>query len=268
MSFAEPLSTIWKLRYGAEAPESVHGLESFMRHRSVRKFSDQAVPESMIQALVAAAQSASTSSNLQLWSIVSVQEPERRQAVAQLCANQKQVLTAPWFLCFLADHHRLKHAAAAMGEPCDGIDYMEFLLMACIDAGLASERLACAAEAAGLGVCYIGALRNHPGQVAELLELPDGVFGVFGMAIGFPSAEASPQIKPRLDQGAVWFREKYDAEPDIAPYDARMTEFYAAQAMSTDETWSKKSGKRADGYHMSGRDILKDWLAERGMGRR
>lgn len=254
----------WQARYGEEPPPGLPSLDAFLDHRSVRKYRDEEVSEATIQGLVVAAQSASTSSNLQLWSVVSVQEPERRAQIAKLCGDQRHVHEAPWFLAFFADHHRLRRAAATKGEAAEGLGFTEFLLMATIDAALAAERMVCAAESIGLGVCYIGALRNDPEGVRDLLGLPDGVFGVFGLCLGYP--EGVEEIKPRLAQPAVWFRDRYDSEADVAEYDERMRSFYKAQAMRGDRVWSARSGRRVDRHHLTGREVLKEWLAQIGMG--
>ncbi len=218
--------------------------------------------------LVAAAQSAATSSNLQLWTVVSVQDPARRAVVAELCAGQAQVRQAPWFLCFLADHHRLRRAAAEVGETALGLDYNEFYTMAVVDAALAAERMVCAAEGLGLGVCYIGALRNDVDGVAEVLGLPDGVVGLFGLCLGWPADGFDGAVKPRLPQASVWHRERYDPDAGIGDYDARMAAFYEAQGMKGDVTWSMRSGRRVDEHHLSGRERLLPFLRERGMDRR
>lgn len=254
----------WRERYGNEAPGDLPDLGAFLDHRSVRTYADRPISESTMRGLVAAAQSASTSSNLQMWSIVTVQEPDRREAIARLCGDQDHVRNAPWFLCFLADHHRLRRAALAQGEKAEGLGFTEFLLMAALDAGLAAERLVCAAESIGLGVCYIGALRNDPEGVRELLGLPDGVFGLFGLSLGHPVGGEA--VKPRLAQEAVWFRERYDLAPDTGEYDARMRTFYEGQGMKGDRTWSARSGGRVDRRHLTGREVLKSWLARIGMG--
>jgi nitroreductase len=203
----------WRARYGVEPPTDLPDLGTFLDHRSIRRYSDREVPESLVSGLIAAAQSASTSSNLQLWSVVTVQDSERREQIAKLCGDQDHVRHAPWFFAFLADHHRLRHATSKAGEATEGLGYMEFLIMATIDAALAAERMVCAAEALGLGVCYIGALRNDPKGVSDLLDLPSGVFGLFGLSLGYPAHDAD--IKPRLSQDAVWFRERYDPEPKV-----------------------------------------------------
>lgn len=266
--FDESAFEAWRRRYGTDPPFELPPVDAFLRHRSVRRYRPDPIPESTVSALIACAQSAATSSNLQLWSVVSVQDPERRETLARLCADQDQIRTASWFLCFLADHYRLRRAARAAGESASGLDFTEYLLMAVIDAALAAERLVCAAEFLGIGICYIGALRNRPRDVQELLELPDGVVGLFGLCLGYPDEAEPAAIKPRLSQRAVWFRERYDPDPDTAEYDRRMRPFYEEQRMKGDVTWSMRSGRRVDDHHLSGREVWRDYLLERGFARR
>lgn len=266
MLFSEPMSDAWERRYGFPAPADLPELRALLNHRSVRNFKAEPVSERVMEALVAAGQSASTSSNLQLWSVVSVQEPERREKIAELCAGQKQVREAAWFLAFLADTHRLAEAARARGLDPAGLDYIEFYTMAVIDAALAAERMVCAAESLGLGVCYIGALRNDPYGVQEFLRLPKGTFGTFGLCIGWPSDEERAAIKPRLRQEAIWFRESYPDQVDVSEYDERMKPSYARRGVEGD--WSSHSGRRVDGEHMTGRDRLRAFLEEQGFNHR
>lgn len=268
MMFSETFEEAWALRYG-QPPSAVNeALAPFLRHRSVRKFSDQPVSEALVSQLVAAAQSAATSSSLQLWSVVSIQEPARRERMAMLTADQAQVRNAPWFFAFLADHHRLRRVAAEVGEQAEGLDYAEFFIMACIDAALAAERFVCAAESLGLGTCYIGALRNDADGVAKELNLPAGTFGTFGLCLGYPEVDAKAEIKPRLAQEAVWFRETYDQNASVDEYDLRMKAFYEAQGMKGDATWRMRSGRRADNNHLTGRDRLRSWLEAQGFNQR
>ena len=263
--FTESAADSWRLRYGTTAPEGLDVPDKFLTHRSVRDFSTREIPESVIHGLIACAQSAATSSNLQLWSVVSVQEPSRRKEIAELCSDQKQIHDAAWYFCFLIDQHRLRKLAAVAGEACKGLDYKEYYTMGVIDAALAAERLLCSAEAMGIGGCYIGSLRNKPFDVAKLLDLPDGVFGLFGLALGYPSADCTATIKPRLSQDKVWFRERYDRDVEIGDYDERMKEFYDVHQMKVKVTWSMRSGRRVDNDHLLGRDVQKAYLAERGM---
>lgn len=270
--FNEPAETSWPLRFGTPPPDDLPLLDRFLSHRSVRHYTSDPIPESTIAGLVAAAQSASTSSNLQLWTAISVQDPDRRDKIATLCADQHQVRDAAWFFAFFADHNRIRNAAAAVGGAAKGLDYQEFSVMAMIDAALAGERMVCAAESLGIGCCYIGALRNHPQAVRELLHVPEGTVGLFGLCLGWPDPAHEAEIKPRFHSSAVWHREAYDpaTSEEIADYDRRMGAFYDSQNMKGDVTWSMRSARRIDGSEksMTGREVLKAEFEKNGFGRR
>ncbi len=261
--FSETSSQALTRRYGSANDDGPEELAPFLRHRSVRTYSPQPVPEELVSRLIACAQSASTSSNLQLWSVVSIQDPDRRAAIKELCANQDQVKNAPWFLAFVADHGRMRACADAHGESSEALESAEFYTMAVVDAALAAERLVCAAEFLGLGICYIGALRDHPAKIASLLELPEGVFGLFGLCLGYPAEDTTAAIKPRLDQNLVWFRERYDATANVQPFDDRMRGFYEEQGMKGDFTWSARSARRiqwkALGTRIGQLEFLQSW---------
>lgn len=266
--FEESFAQAWRLRYGEEPSGEVPALARFLTHRSVREFSTEPVAEETVAALVACAQSAATSSNLQLWSIVSVQDRERRDKLATLCANQQQIRDSAWFFAFCADHHRLTRAAAALGEDPQALQYLEFYTMAAIDASLAAERMTCAAEAIGLGICYIGALRTDPKGVAEALGLPEGVFGLFGYCLGHPRADAKADVKPRLSQQAIWFREQYGPDADLSEYDERMRPFYVSVGGDPAVTWTQRSARRVTMPHLGGRATQRDFLQSHGFGLR
>lgn len=260
--FDESFTEAWERRYGSKPIEEMRELSRFLAHRSVRRFSKEAVPESTVSALVASAQSAATSSNLQLWSIVSIQDAERREQIAKIAADQHQIREAAWFFAFLADHYRLREAGKRVEQDTSGLGFMEFFVMASIDAALAAERMVCAAESLGLGICYIGALRNDPPAVKELLELPDGVFALFGLCIGWPEEGASFPIKPRLPQSSIWFRERYDKDVSVSEYDERMRDFYVSEGMKGEFTWSMRSARRTS--LLTGREVIQEWLRKQG----
>jgi len=251
------------MRFGTDAPE-IPIDAFFLRHRSVRDYSNRSVPETLIASLVGAAQSAATSSNLQLWSLISVQNPALREQIALVAADQRQVRNAPWFFAFVADHHRMRQAAIASGQNPNALDYIEFFIMAVIDAALAAERMVCAAESIGLSICYIGAMRNDPPRIAELLHLPEGTFVPFGLCLGYSAEDSTSKIKPRLNAEIVWFRERYPENFCTAEYDDRMRGFYESEGMKGEVTWSMRSGRRVDEDHLTGREVLDSWLKSRG----
>lgn len=263
--FDESAEVAWSHRYGALAPYGAEAIAGFLRHRCIRSYSDRPIPEELVSQLVACAQSAATSSSLQLWSIISIQDPEAREAVALAAGDQDQIREAPWYFAFLADIHRIRGVAKRVGESDDPLDYIEYEIMAIVDATLAAERFVGAAESLGMGICYIGGMRNNPYRIKELLRLPEGTFCPFGLCLGWPAETSDAEIKPRLAQEAVWFREQYQ-EADPSEYDLRMTAFYESQKMKSDVTWSMRSGRRL--AKLTGREVLRAFLDEQGFGRR
>ncbi|RPI58170.1 MAG: NADPH-dependent oxidoreductase [Chloroflexi bacterium] len=197
-------------------------IEQIHRHSSVRRYRPDPVPRDLVETIVAAGQRSSTSSNLQAYSVVAVTGAERRAALAELCGDQEGILQAPVFLAWCADLSRLDRICLMRGTE-QLATQVESFLVAVIDAALAMQNAALAAESLGLGMCYIGAIRNHPAEVIELLELPRLVFPISGMTLGWPAAR--PSLRPRLPLEAVLHWERYDTggEADaLAAYDQAM----------------------------------------------
>ena len=187
-------------------------------HGSVRRYRPDPIPAETIEALVLAGQRASTSSNLQMTSVVAVTEQATRARLAELCGNQAHIAQAPVFLAWCADLKRLDRACE-LRDVDQVTDYVENFLVAAVDVAIAAQNAALAAESLGLGICYIGSIRNNTARVIELLELPRLVFPVVGMTIGWPVAQ--PMIRPRLPVSAVLHWERYDPQPK----DAEMLEY-------------------------------------------
>jgi nitroreductase len=270
-SIQSETAALLEQRYGApfeleEELRRVPAVASLLSHHSVRRYSGQPLAAGTLELLVAAAQSASSSSNLQLWSVISVEDPERRRALSEVAGQQDHILRCPLFLVWIADLHRPTQLAQARGIGHAGLSYLEMFVMACIDAALAAQNAVVAAEALGLGIVYIGALRNDPERVARALDLPTRTFAVFGLCVGWPDLEAASAIKPRLPQSVVLHRDSYgnaaQKEAAVDTYDERMTRFYSEQGMQVpDGRWSLHSAKRiASVAALRGRDRLRSAL--------
>ena len=182
-------------------------IEQIHRHASVRSYRPDPVPVDQVEAIVAAGQRSSTSSNLQMFSVVAVTEQSTRERLAVLCGNQEHIAQAPVFLAWCADLARLDRACQVRGYE-QVTQYVESFLLAAVDTSLAMQNAALAAELMGLGICYIGAIRNRPQEVIDLLELPRLVFPIAGMTLGWPAVE--PMLRPRLPLSAVLHWERYD----------------------------------------------------------
>lgn len=239
-------------------------LTTLLSHRSVRKYADKPLPPDTLNLLCAAARSASSSSNLQAWSVIAVQDQRRKERLAQLAGNQEHIRRCPLFLVWLADLARLRSMAERRGLPAESLSYMETFLVAAIDAALAAQNAAVAAESLGMGIVFIGGMRNQPEAVAQELVLPESTFAVFGMCVGFPDPEKPAAIKPRLPTAAVLHHEVYDAgaqEEVIAEYNATMDRFYSDQQMKTHGNWETHSLNRVRGPEaMQGRHRLVEAL--------
>ncbi|MBD2521160.1 NADPH-dependent oxidoreductase [Nostoc sp. FACHB-133] len=239
-------------------------LTALLSHRSIRSYLSDPLSAGTLELLIAAAQSASTSSNLQTWSVVAVEDPERKEELSKLAGNQAHIKQVPLFLVWLADLARLSYVADSRGISHDALEYLEMFVMATIDATLAAQNAAVAAESLGLGTVYIGGIRNRPQEVAEILNLPSSVYAVFGLCVGYPNPEVEAAIKPRLPQSAVLHRETYklsEQEEAIAHYNEIIKEFYTEQKMNIPGDWSEHSAQRiATVESLRGRDRLREVL--------
>ena len=198
-------------------------LEVIHKHASVRHYKPEPLPASVVETIVAAAQCASTSSNLQMYSVVAVTDSSVREQFAQLINNQNQIREAPVFLVWCADLARLDHVCELRGYT-QVTGYVEKFLAAVVDVALAAQNAALAAESLGFGICYIGNIRNILTETIELLQLPRLTFPVAGMTVGWPLKELHPH--PRLPLNAILHWEKYRSEQDesLHQYDRTMVE--------------------------------------------
>jgi nitroreductase len=250
-------------RYGAEASPAVgpwnEHIGLLLSHRSIRGYHADALPTGTLETLIAAAQSAATSSNLQTWSVVAVTDPDKKAALAKVAANQKHIEQCPLFLVWVADISRNQRLGAEEDVTLETMPYQETFLVAAIDAALAAQNATVAAESLGLSCVYIGALRNNPQEVARIFGLPSGAFGLFGMCVGYASATAANEVKPRLPQDVVLHQETYDATGERgrrAAYDTLLGAFSARSEMAAD-TWTRRViGRMGKIAAMAGRDKL------------
>ena len=236
-------------------------IELINRHGSVRQYKPDPLPQQMVQQIVAAGQRASTSSNLQMYSVIAVTDAARREKMSALCGSQAFIRQAPLFLTWCADLSRLERVAAMNGRQ-QVSNYAENFLLAAVDVSLFMQTTALAAESLGLGICYVGAVRNQPQDVINLLQLPKLIFPVSGMAVGWPVK--APAIRPRLPLEAVLHWEEYSTDNEeryLDQYDDEMiaTGIYKGRqvkASGEEEVqvygWTEHSSRRASKVVRSG----------------
>lgn len=243
-------------------------LDVMLSHRSVRYYLDQPLPANTLELVVAAAQSAASTSNLQAWSVIAVEDKDRKARLAGYAADQKHIHDAPLLLVFVADLARLRAISDERGHAGVALDYIEAFIFAIADAAFAAQNAAVAIESLGLGCCYIGAMRNDPQAVANELGLPDESMVVFGMTVGRPDPAVATDVKPRLPQGIILHRERYtQIDPELmAAYEARMREFQAEQNMRNIDWTEQTAARIKDVAALTGRHVLTDFLKARGFG--
>ena len=230
-----------------------------LSHKSVRSYKPDLLPDGTLETLLAAAQSAATSSNLQLWSLVAITDPRKKRELAKVAGNQKHIEQCPLFLVWLADLSRNQRMGEEEGVEMEVMPFVETFLVAAIDAALAAQNAVIAAESLQLSTVYIGAMRNNPEKVAELLQLPSEVFGVFGLCVGYASSDIKAEVKPRLPQAAIAFNEVYgnpDEQKLRINYDHEMTKFSERNEMGADTWTNRVLGRMGKLSGMNGREKL------------
>ena len=233
-----------------------------LSHRSIRAFTDEPVDDDTLRAIVRCGTAAATSSNLQATTVIRIGDPATRARIAEIAGGQRHIETAGAFTVWCADVRRAGAASARHGvEMTTGMT--EQFVIATVDVALAAQNAVVAAESLGLGICYIGAIRNDPATVAELLALPDHVYPVFGLCIGHPAQD--PEVKPRLPVDVVLHDEVYRSDgldEALDAYDETMRTYYRTRSGGTkDSSWSEEMARLLDGER---RPHMRRFLADRG----
>jgi nitroreductase len=259
-------------RYGADALPSAgpwnETIAVMLDHRSVRGYKPDPLPAGAVETLIAAAQSAATSSNMQWWSAIAITDPAKKKVLAEIAGNQKHIEQCPVYICWVADMARNQRISDATGTDFETMPWLETFMVACIDAALAAQNAVVAAQSIGLRTVYIGAMRNDPIKVAELLGLPPQSFVVFGLCVGYAADDkAEGEVKPRLPQSIVLHKERYDATKEAAlraSYDAEMSKFSARHELQA-ATWTQRVLNRLGPLKsMNGRETIRASLKKLG----
>lgn len=215
-------------------------IELLKSHVSVRSFTEQPVDDQLLQDIIQAGQHASTSNHIQAYTIIRVKDKAKRRALAKLAGNQPYVEECPVFLVFCADLNRLGKACSMNDKKFES-GYTENFILATVDTSLAAQNIMTAAESAGLGGVYIGALRNNPEDVCYLLNIPHNVYPVFGMCLGYP--QTINNVKPRFPLSLVYKEDTYAMDEDeelLKEYDETIRQYYIERTHGTrDNTWTE-----------------------------
>ncbi len=226
-------------------------IDTILSHRSIRQFTPQAIDKQQLDRILQAGIAASSSSLLQVVSVIRVTDNTKRQQLAQYAGNQSYVASAAEFLVFCIDYQR-HYQLNPQVKP----EFAELTLIGAVDAGIMAQNCLLAAESLGLGGVYIGGLRNSASAVDELLGLPPYTAVLFGMCLGHPAAQ--PELKPRLPADVIVHENHYQPlQPQkVAEYDAKMHSYYAGRSSNQKQsTWSQEVTTKLSGEsrpHMMG----------------
>ncbi len=181
-------------------------LDTLLQHRSIRKYQQKPVPEEVLLKILEAGTRASTTGNMQVYSIVVTKDQGIKERLAPTHFNQPMVTEAPVLLTFCADFNRFnKWCRFRRAEP--GYDNFLSFFTAAIDALLVAQNVCIAAESMDLGICYLGTATYNAGEIIDILDLPRGVVPVTAVTLGYPGED--PGLTDRLPLDAVIHRDIY-----------------------------------------------------------
>ena len=220
------------VEFGADAPSVLGQLAA---RGSVRKFRSDSVPYSTLRRLCALALCAPTKSDLQQRDIIIIDAPSLKSQIGALLSDgplgQKWLADVPSLLLFCGNNRRQRRIHTLRDRHFAN-DHLDAFFNAAVDAAIALSAFVIAAEAEGLGVCPVSAVRNYSDALSRLLKLPDHVFPVAGLAVGYPAE--TPQISMRLPLSVTVHHNTFLEEgldDAISAYDRRRkaAQPYAAQ---------------------------------------
>ena len=237
-------------------------MQVMLEHASVRSFQGKAIDSDLLEQIIQCGQAAASSSFIQAYSVVQVKNPENRKLIAQAAGNQQWVVDAPEFLIFCADMQRIQYACdkhqmgALPGQA-------EHFISSTVDVALMAQNVFLAAESAGLGGVYIGGIRNNPQVICDCLQLPELVYPVFGMCLGWP--QRNMPVKPRMPVANILHQDHYDASEihqQVDDYDQQMEDYYAQRSENVKTSnWSEQTAQSMMGKK---REHMLAFLQDRG----
>lgn len=208
----------------------------FFNRRSIRKYKDQPIGDGLLKEIINAGCRASTTGNMQVYSIVNTTRKDLKEKLAPVHFNQKMIVQAPNVLTFCADFNRFKKWCI-LRDAVPGYDNFLSFLTAAIDAIIVAQTVAIAAEAIGLGICYIGTTIYNAEKIIDILNLPAGVVPITTLTVGWP--DEKPEQTDRLPIEAILHNETYTnftSEKILALYSVK-------EALSENIQFTKENGK-------------------------
>jgi FMN reductase [NAD(P)H] len=210
-------------RFGIDLPDTQvpDVIAPLLDRRVTRRYTDQDVADPLLNALLAAAQSAPAKSDLQQFSVVVMRDKTRIKRIADWIGTMDWIAAAPVFLVWCGDMRRGQRLCARHSLP-HANNNLDTFLNTAVDCALAMAQFMAAADAVGIGTCPISYVRSHIERVSPLLGLPDGVYPIAGLTVGYPVFRRPTSM--RLPPSIVVHREHYDdsaLDAEVQAYDQR-----------------------------------------------
>lgn len=238
--------------------------EFFASRTSVRRYEREPITDEQLDAIYEAIRNTPTSYNGQQFSVIDISDQEIKLKLYEI-TNQKQIKTCSHFMVFCADYHKILRLAVVKGVDTPAFHHtLDGVMIGVIDAALAMQNAVIASRMLGLGSCCVGYARTaNPRKIAELLNLPKGVFVVCGLAIGVPREQ--PDVKPKQPISAVIHSNVYTTEGMTAAlegYDAQVSEYNRTRSGSTSTNdWCAHI---VDYYREAMKYRIRDYIVEQG----
>ena len=202
-------------------------IKNQLSHRSIRAFSDKAVPEEIVNTLLAVVNRTATSTGMQQCSVIRITDAAIKSRIAAVC-EQAYVNQLPEFFIFIVDCHRNFRIAKEQGSEGKSAGDTDHFFQAYTDACLAAQNVTTAIESLGLGAVFFGSILNDPQEIVDILALPELTFPVLGVGFGVPAQD--PQLKPRMDMSLKVFENQYvtfdNYRKHLSEYDKEMQTYY------------------------------------------
>ena len=235
------------------------------RRASCRSFLPDPIPEDVLRRVLNAGCQSPNGGGFQTYSILCIEDPEKKEALAGLCRNQRFIARAPMNLVFCIDFHRMEQVLriepAPFGKPAD----FKELWMGLIDCAVCAQTVVLAAEAEGLASCYIGNILNKLDQVTALLDLPDKVCPAIMLTVGYPRRRRKQP--PRYPLDLIVHRETYRERPDSEVYQAyrKQNQYRKWRASDGNLAAAALSAREAGGAALE-RRVMEDIRRRGGLG--
>lgn len=205
-------------------------VKSVLEHASVRNYdTSKKIPREQIETMINCARVSPTSMNGQTLTIIYIQNPNIRKRISELAFNQQHIIDCSDFFVFVMDFNKSNIALKKHGKTMKIQESVESILVGSVDIGIALGTAIVVAESMGLGTVPIGAVRNAPTELAEVLELPQNTFPIVGLCIGYIKGDKNP-VKPKIPLDGYMLYDKYDSvtiEKNIHKYDKIMEKYFA-----------------------------------------